>query len=108
LLLAGTASGLIGLYGTAILLFISVATVGCLFPNTTAMAMALHPEKAGTASALVGILQWAIAAVTATAMGATNNATALPMTGLMAASSIAALLLYRLLVTRPVLVTAAP
>jgi MFS transporter, DHA1 family, multidrug resistance protein len=70
--------------------------------------MALHPEKAGTASALVGILQWAIAAVTATAMGATNNATALPMTGLMAASSIAALLLYRLLVTRPVLVTAAP
>jgi DHA1 family bicyclomycin/chloramphenicol resistance-like MFS transporter len=98
LLLAGTAAGVIGLYGTAALLFIYVASVGCLFPNTTAMAMASHPERAGTASALVGILQWALAAVTASAMGFTNSASALPMVGMIAVSGIAALLVYRSLV----------
>jgi DHA1 family bicyclomycin/chloramphenicol resistance-like MFS transporter len=89
------------------LLFIYVASVGCLFPNTTAMAMASHPKKAGTASALVGILQWALAAVTASAMGAANNATPLPMVIMIAAAGIAALLLYRSLVTRAVAVTTA-
>jgi DHA1 family bicyclomycin/chloramphenicol resistance-like MFS transporter len=107
LLLAGTASGVIGLYGTAILLFIYVASVGCLFPNTTAMAMASHPDKAGTASALVGILQWALAAVTASGLGFVNNGTALPMVSMIAASGITALLFYHSLVTRSIAVTTA-
>ena len=55
LLAAGTASGLIGLYGTAVLLFIYISSIGCLFPNTTAMAMAPHGDRAGSASALVGV-----------------------------------------------------
>jgi DHA1 family bicyclomycin/chloramphenicol resistance-like MFS transporter len=107
LLLAGTATGFIGLYGTAFLLFIYAASVGCLFPNTTAMAMASHPDKAGTASALVGILQWALAAVTASGMGAANNGTSLPMVTMIAAAGIGALVLYRSLVTRTVAATAA-
>src|SRR5262249_35141148 len=79
LLFAGTALGLIGLAGTAVLLFVYISSVGCLFPNTTALAMAEHGNKAGSASALIGTLQFTLAAIAASAVGALNNGTALPM-----------------------------
>jgi DHA1 family bicyclomycin/chloramphenicol resistance-like MFS transporter len=73
LLLAGTWTGWIGLYGTAFLVFVYMASVGCLFPNTTALAMAEHGDKAGSASALIGVLQFTLAAIAAFAVGALNN-----------------------------------
>jgi MFS transporter, DHA1 family, multidrug resistance protein len=94
LLLTGTVSGVLGLYGTALLLFLYIASVGCLFPNTTAMAMAAHGDKAGSASALVGTLQFALAAIAASAVGAANNGTALPMAAVIAACGGAAFLFY--------------
>ena len=62
-LLAGTALGLIGLAGTAVLLFVYISSVGCLFPNTTALAMAPHGAVAGSASALLGTVQFVLGAV---------------------------------------------
>jgi MFS transporter, DHA1 family, multidrug resistance protein len=94
LLLAGTATGIIGLAGTAILLFVYIASVGCLFPNTTAMAMASHGDKAGSASALIGTLQYALAAVAAAAVGAANSGTALPMASVIAACGVVACAFY--------------
>lgn len=108
LLTAGTAAGLIGLYGTAALLFIYVSSIGCLFPNTTAMAMAPHGDRAGSASALVGVLQFAVAAITASAVGAANNGTALPMAAGVGLAGAGAYLLYRSLVAPPVLVPSEP
>jgi DHA1 family bicyclomycin/chloramphenicol resistance-like MFS transporter len=71
------------------------------------MAMASHGEKAGTASALMGILQWALASIAALLMGAANNGTALPMAALIGMSGLGALLLYRwLVVPRPILASA--
>ena len=95
LLFIGTAAGVLGLYGTAALLFAYVASIGCLFPNTTALAMAPHPERAGSASALVGVLQFSLAAVAAAAVGAANNGTALPMALVIGASCIAAVMIHR-------------
>jgi DHA1 family bicyclomycin/chloramphenicol resistance-like MFS transporter len=100
LLMAATLAGLIGLYGTAVLLFIYVATIGCLFPNTTALAMASQGKRAGTASALVGTLQFTLAAVAASLVGAGNNETAGPMAVTVGACGIFAFLLYRFLVRR--------
>lgn len=100
LLLAGTATGWIGLAGTAILLFIYVASVGCLFPNTTALAMASHGNKAGSASALVGTLQFTLAAIAASAVGAANNGTALPMAAVIAACGGSAFVFYYALVRK--------
>ena len=94
LLLVGTAAGFIGLAGTAVLLFIYIASVGCLFPNTTALAMASHGNKAGSASALVGTLQYALAAIAAAAVGAANSGTALPMAAVIAACSVVAFAFY--------------
>ena len=100
LLLAGTAAGWIGLAGTALMLFVYIASVGCLFPNTTAMAMAAHGDKAGSASALVGTLQFTLAAIAASAVGAANNGTALPMAVVIAACAGTAFLFYYTLVRR--------
>jgi len=98
LLLAGTVAGAIGLPGTAVLLFVYIASVGCLFPNTTALAMAAHGNKAGSASALVGTLQFTLAALAASAVGAANNGTALPMAAVIAACAATAFLFYHSLV----------
>jgi DHA1 family bicyclomycin/chloramphenicol resistance-like MFS transporter len=100
LLLAGTALGLIGLAGTAVLLFIYIASVGCLFPNTTALAMAAHGNKAGSASALVGTLQFTLAAIAASTVGALNNGSALPMAAVIACCGGAAFGFYHLLVSQ--------
>ena len=98
LLVSGTALGFLGLAGTAVLLFIYIASVGCLFPNTTALAMASHGNKAGSASALVGTLQFTLAAIAASAVGALNNGTALPMAAVIAASAASAFAFYHFLV----------
>lgn len=98
LLLAGTALGLIGLAGTAVLLFVYISSVGCLFPNTTALAMAGHGNKAGSASALIGTLQFSLAALAASAVGALNNGSALPMAGVIAACGASAFAFYHSLV----------
>lgn len=98
LLFAGAAMGLIGLSGTAVLLFVYIASVGCLFPNTTALAMAAHGDKAGSASALVGTLQFTLAAIAASAVGAANNGTALPMAAVIACCGTSAFIFYHALV----------
>ncbi len=97
-LLAGTALGWIGLAGTAVLLFVYIASVGCLFPNTTALAMAAHGNNAGSASALVGTMQFTLAAIAASTVGALNNGTALPMAAVIAACGASAFIFYHSLV----------
>jgi DHA1 family bicyclomycin/chloramphenicol resistance-like MFS transporter len=103
-LLVGTWMGWLGLYGTALLIFVYVASIGCLFPNTTAMAMAEHGTKAGSASALIGVLQFGLAAIAASAVGALNNGTALPMAAVIAACGASAFAFYYSLVRARVLV----
>jgi DHA1 family bicyclomycin/chloramphenicol resistance-like MFS transporter len=89
---------LIGLAGTAVLLFAYISSVGCLFPNTTALAMAEHGNKAGSASALIGTLQFSLAAIAASAVGALNNGSALPMAAVIASCGAAAFVFYHSLV----------
>jgi DHA1 family bicyclomycin/chloramphenicol resistance-like MFS transporter len=106
LLFLGTWTGWIGLYGTAVLIFVYVALVGCLFPNTTALAMAEHGNKAGSASALIGTLQFGMAALAASAVGALNNGTAMPMAAVIALCGTSAIVFYHSLVRPRVLVAA--
>jgi DHA1 family bicyclomycin/chloramphenicol resistance-like MFS transporter len=98
LLVIGTITGFVGLYGTAVLLFVYVASLGCLSPNTTAMAMASQQENAGSASALLGTLQFSLAAAAATLVGSGSAGGALPMAAVVAGCGLAAFLLYRSMV----------
>ena len=60
-------------------LFGYIASLGFSFPNAAAGAMAPFPEQAGSASALLGTVQFTIAAGAGAVVGATHDGTALPM-----------------------------
>ncbi len=66
-------------------LFVCVATLGLIFPNATAAAMAPFGREAGAASAVLGLLQYAVGAAAGAAVGLLHNGTAVPMAGAVAA-----------------------
>lgn len=94
LLFAGAWSGYLQLYGVATLLFVYVSSVGCLFPNITAMAMAPQGTRAGSASAMIGVIQFVLAAVSASLIGAANSGAAVPMAVVIGVCSVLAMVLY--------------
>ena len=99
LLLVATVSG-IGLLGILPSLFVVVASLGFVLPNATTLALAGEPSIAGSASALLGVLQYAIGAVAAPLVGIEGPTTAVPMAIVIAALSVIALLIYLLLVRK--------
>ncbi|MGY1739980.1 MULTISPECIES: multidrug effflux MFS transporter [unclassified Blastococcus] len=81
-LVAGAVAGA-GLPVVLPALFAVVAATGLVLPNATALAMADAARAAGTASALVGVGQFAIAGVGAPLAGLGAAGTLLPMAGVM-------------------------
>lgn len=81
-------------------LFAVVASTGVVLPNTRALAMADHPDLAGTASALLGVLQFAVGGLVAPLIGIAGTGTALPMAVVIAALVVLAFLIFALM-TRP-------
>jgi MFS transporter, DHA1 family, multidrug resistance protein len=77
-LLASVALGL-GIVPIVALLFVVVASIGFVMPNATALALADHPHVAGSASGLLGVLQFSVGAATAPLVGVAGGDTALPM-----------------------------
>jgi MFS transporter, DHA1 family, multidrug resistance protein len=82
-LLAST--GVLGFVGLLIPLFGYIATLGMIFPNSQALALAEHGDRAGTAAALIGTLQFTAAAIASALVGMLENGTPLPMSGVIAA-----------------------
>ena len=97
-LVAAAATGLGGPFGIAIPLFVYVGSVGLVSPNAIALAMAPQGAQAGSASALVGTLQFSVAAIAATAVGAIRQESALPMAIIIAICGTLGLILHRWLV----------
>ncbi|WP_339531736.1 multidrug effflux MFS transporter [Pseudomonas mucidolens] len=60
-------------------LFFCIASLGCIMPNTSACAMNGQGARAGSASALLGCIQFGIAAGAASLVGVLHNGTAMPM-----------------------------
>jgi DHA1 family bicyclomycin/chloramphenicol resistance-like MFS transporter len=77
-LLAVVAAGT-GVWGIVPLLFVVVASLGLVLPNATALALADHPRVAGSASGLLGVLQFIVGAAAAPLVGVGGTDTALPM-----------------------------
>ncbi len=75
-------------------LFFLVTSMGLIFPNATALALAEHPEAAGSASALLGVLQFIVGAAVAPLVGIAGEGTALPMAVLIAILGMGALLAH--------------
>jgi DHA1 family bicyclomycin/chloramphenicol resistance-like MFS transporter len=86
LLLLESWSGVGGFYVFYATLFVCVASLGLIFPNATAAAMVPFGAEAGAASAVLGLLQYAVGAGTGAAVGLLANETSVPMAGAIAVS----------------------
>ena len=94
-LLAVVASGEIGrslgAIGFLLPLFVVIAPIGFIMPNATVLALAGSPKTAGSASALLGLLQFGLGAAVAPLVGIAGSGTALPMAVMIATLELAAL-----------------
>lgn len=96
-----TVAGIGGFSGMLVLLFCCVASNGLVQPNAAALAMAPHGRQAGSAAALLGMIQFSIAAGTGFLVSVLHNGTALPMVGTIALCAVSAFFILQLVVLRP-------
>jgi MFS transporter, DHA1 family, multidrug resistance protein len=93
-LLFNAITGLGGFAGILVPLFVFIATHGFVMPNTTALAMAPHGTVAGSASALLGSLQFVLGAIAGTLVGVLGNGTAVPFAGVIATCAAGAFVMH--------------
>lgn len=74
-------------------MFVAVASIGLIMPNTTALALTDHGATAGTASALLGLVQFALGGLMAPVVGLAG-VSAVPMAVAMAVLGTAAALTW--------------
>ena len=97
LLLVDASTGFGGFAGILVPLFLYIATHGFVMPNTTALAMAPHGRVAGSASALLGTIQFVLGATAGAVVGLLGNGTAVPLAAVVAGCGLAAWSVYRTL-----------
>jgi DHA1 family bicyclomycin/chloramphenicol resistance-like MFS transporter len=100
LLLGVTATGLGGFAGMLVLLFLCIASTGLVGPNAMAGAMAPYARRAGSASAMIGAVQFGLGAAAGSLIGLLFNGTALPMAATIAFCGTGAFVAYQFLVAR--------
>jgi DHA1 family bicyclomycin/chloramphenicol resistance-like MFS transporter len=93
-LLFDAATGIGGFAGILVPLFIFIATHGFVMPNTTALAMAPHGAVAGSASALLGSLQFVLGSIAGTLVGVLGDGTAVPFAAVIAACAVGAFVMH--------------
>ena len=84
-------TGIGGLPGIFLPAAVALACTGLVFPNAAVGALSRHPARAGSASALLGTLQFSCAALGSALVGALADGTPLPMGLLMVVGAAAAL-----------------
>ncbi len=85
-------------------LFVCISSLGCIIPNASACAMNGQGAHAGSASALLGCVQFSVAAAAAGLVSALHDGSALPMAlviTLCGAAAVTAAMLTRRLQLRP-------
>jgi DHA1 family bicyclomycin/chloramphenicol resistance-like MFS transporter len=97
LLLLAVATGFGGFWAIAVLLFLYVSGVGVVMPLGTTLAMAAQGRNAGSASALIGTLQFGLGALAGALVGVLHDGTALPMAAVIALCGVGGWLVLRML-----------
>jgi MFS transporter, DHA1 family, multidrug resistance protein len=94
---AFAATGFAGLVGIVVPLWVVLASAGLAIPNAPALALSRHGEAAGTASALLGSVQFGIGALAAPLVGLLGTG-AVAMSVVVAGGMAAATTVLRLIV----------
>ena len=86
-------TGLGGLPGFMVALWLALGSIGFVLPNAPALALSRHGEAAGTASALLGAAQFGLGALIAPLVGVLGNDARAMATIMMSGSMLALLIL---------------
>ncbi len=100
-LVAVTAIGGLGIAAVAVPFFVLVASMGVATPNVTALALSLHPDVAGSASAYFGTLRLALGAAATPLATIGGGVSDVPMALLMAGAAAGALAVFAATSRRP-------
>ena len=84
----------------AVPLFLYLCTIGFVFPNAVALALAEHGQVAGMASALLGTLQFSMAAIAILVLGEINSTSAFPMSAMICFCGVMGVVMHLLLIHR--------
>jgi DHA1 family bicyclomycin/chloramphenicol resistance-like MFS transporter len=79
-------------------LFVMVSAIGLILPTSTALALSNYPERAGTASALLGLLQYVVGGLAAPLVGLAGEQTAVPLGVVTLSASTGACLVFAVMV----------
>jgi MFS transporter, DHA1 family, multidrug resistance protein len=90
--------GTIGMWPFFLCFAPQIATISLIGPNSMAMALQRYPHMAGTASSLMGVMQFGLGAVFGAIVGQTFDGTIAPMTTAMGIAGALCLVSHRLLV----------
>jgi DHA1 family bicyclomycin/chloramphenicol resistance-like MFS transporter len=88
LFVIGAETERLGLIGTIGLLFLILIGIGLCYPNTSALSLAPFSHNAGTASALMGALQWGLGSLSSYGVGSVHRHSLLPMAVVIAITSV--------------------
>ena len=80
--------GTIGMWPFLLCFAPQIATISLIGPNSMAMALQRYPHMAGTASSLMGVMQFGIGAIFGAVVGQTFDGTIAPMTTAMGIAGI--------------------
>ena len=84
-------------------LFVMVSAIGLVLPTSTALGLSNYPNRAGTASALLGLLQYLVGGIAAPLVGLAGEETPVPLGVVAGSASAAACLVFAGLVVPPLL-----
>jgi DHA1 family bicyclomycin/chloramphenicol resistance-like MFS transporter len=90
--------GTIGMWPFLLCFGPQIATISLIGPNSMAMALQRYPHMAGTASSLMGVMQFGIGAIFGAIVGQTFDGTIMPMTTAMGVAGVLCFVSNRLLV----------
>ncbi|MCW2641276.1 MAG: Bcr/CflA family drug resistance efflux transporter [Dactylosporangium sp.] len=105
--LVGAAVGLLlaarwhSLLAAAVPLFVFMSALGMVLPNSQALALDLHPDRAGAASALLGAAQSLCGAIIAPLVGLAGTLSATPMAVAMTAAAASGTAAFLVVARRP-------
>ncbi|MEN0059790.1 MAG: Bcr/CflA family multidrug efflux MFS transporter [Bdellovibrio sp.] len=89
-----------GFWGVFVPLFLFISSLGMTFPNSSAGAMASQKKTAGSASALLGTIQFSLAAAAAGIVSHLHDGTIRPMCFTIGTFGLAAFLVHRIMVKK--------
>jgi DHA1 family bicyclomycin/chloramphenicol resistance-like MFS transporter len=92
--------GTIGVWPFFLCFAPQIATISMIGPNATAMALQRYPHMAGTASSLMGVMQFGLGAIFGAIVGQTFDGTIAPMTTAMGIAGLLCFMFHRLMVSR--------